>query len=176
MKRTASLADSPLRTRRLILALTLSLSASLTLQSCIYDAPGDNLYRTLWVSSEEGASVTDRRISGDDQTSGDKLTSGDSRTTGSGYRPNLTGLTLEFLCGGSVSIRAKGAAGSFGTYSANKSSATFKGLTLTYYTGSAPTVLIIEEAHRNNNILVINWHYADCDESHTTDLLRRSSY
>jgi hypothetical protein len=52
------------------------LAATLSLDSCIYEAPGDNFYRTMWSSSEVPLGSID-----------------------------VKELTLEFLCGNKVTIK-----------------------------------------------------------------------
>lgn len=52
------------------------LAATLSLDSCIYEAPGDNFYRTMWSSSEVPLGPID-----------------------------VEELTLEFLCGNKVTIK-----------------------------------------------------------------------
>ena len=143
-----------------------------TLSSCIYDSPNDNFYRTLWVSEElpfsELGELSDGRI------------------------------TIEFLCGGSISVTAAGAAGSYGTYQPYGNTAYFAGLTLTYYGDQAAiistyreaeddegtkatyasdlAILIIEEAHRTDDILLVSWHREGSPTSYSTRFIRHSSY
>ena len=133
------------------------------LSSCIYDSKNDNFYRTLWVSKEapfgEVGQTSDGRI------------------------------TLEFLCGGSISVTATGAAGSYGKYQSYGNTAYFAGLTLTYYSDAATIIstysegedndsakIVIEEAHRTDDLLLVSWHRDGSPISYTTRFIRRSSY
>ena len=148
------------------------LSMICILSSCIYDSPNDNFYRTLWVSEEAPFSELG-------QTSDGRI-------------------TIEFLCGGSISVTATGAAGSYGTYQTFGNTAYFAGLTLTYYGDQAAiistyreaeddegtkatyasdlAILIIEEAHRTDDILLVSWHREGSPTSYSTRFSRRSSY
>ena len=141
--------------------LMTALTSILLLTSCIYDAPGDRFYRTLWTSSE-ATFYTDIAP---------EIDTGVGSDIGSDV-----GITLEFLCGGSVKASAPGFAGSYGTYTPTGLTAIFEGLSLSRHTNGTPTVIIIEEAHRTNDFLTINWHYSGSEKSHTTALSRRSSY
>jgi len=82
------------------------------------------------------------------------------------------GLTIEFLCEGHISAQAENAAGSFGTYDFHNLTATFNGLTLRYDN----TLLIIEEAHRNDDTLTISWHYSDASTTYSTRMHRLKAY
>ena len=86
------------------------------------------------------------------------------------------GLTLEFLCGGSVCVYATGAVGSYGTYDTHGTTAYFTDLRLTYHNNDTPTVIIIEEAHRTDDLLLISWHYSGSATSYSTRMVRKSSY
>ena len=145
-----------------------------TLSSCIYDSPNDNFYRTLWVSEEPPFSELGQ--------------SSDGR------------ITIEFLCGGSISVTATGAAGSYGTYQPYGNTAYFAGLTLTYYGDGAAIIstyreakegdrndtksatdndtakIVMEEAHRTGDILLVSWHIEGSPTSYSTRFSRRSSY
>ena len=171
------------------------------LSSCIYDSVNDNFYRTLWVSEEPPFSEASR--------------SADGR------------ITIEFLCGGSISVTATCAAGSYGTYQTYGNTAYFVGLTLSYYgdaatiiatyreteeygtaiveddvvsgndnpvseyretsgdsdgynakssSGNESTTIIIEEAHRTGDILLVSWHREGSPTPYSTRFIRRSSY
>ena len=175
------------------------------LSSCIYDSVNDNFYRTLWVSEEPPFSEASR--------------SADGR------------ITIEFLCGGSISVTATCAAGSYGTYQTYGNTAYFADLTLTYYGDGAAIIstyreaeesdtvivkddvvswddnpvpeygetsgdnangsgsddgwrafdndsaqIIIEEAHRTGDILLVSWHREGSPTSYSTRFIRRSSY
>ena len=141
--------------------LMTALTSILLLTSCIYDAPGDRFYRTLWTSSEATF-----------YTAG--TNDGTDIGTAAGITPH--GLTLEFLCGGSVCVYSTGAVGSYGTYDTHGTTAYFTDLRLTYHNNGTPTVIIIEEAHRTDDLLLISWHYSDSATSYSTRMVRKSSY
>ena len=169
------------------LYITLSTAATIS-TSCIYDAPGDKFYRTLWTSEETLPAY-------------ETIATHKEPISGSDAEPALCGITLEFLCGGSVSIKAEGAAGSYGKYEFHGATAYFSNLSLKYGsfnrsagydTGGGPgsiagdkestiagdnaSTIIIEEAHRNGDTLLLYWHYLGSDISHITNLIRKSSY
>ena len=157
--------------------LMTALTSILLLTSCIYDAPGDRFYRTLWTSSEATfytAGTNDATDIGTDIAT-EVSTAGDTDiSTAAGITPHR--LTLEFLCGGSVSVYATGAVGSYGTYDTHGTTAYFTDLRLTYHNDGTPTVIIIEEAHRTDDLLLISWHYSGSATSHSTRMVRKSSY
>jgi hypothetical protein len=149
MKRFFCLADSPSANvsnfgRTPLYDAVYIIAMMLLATSCIYDAPGDKFYRTLWVSEE---------------TSCGKL-------------------TIEFLCGGSISVKSTGAVGSYGTYTSDDHTAHFSDLRLHYPEGpdNAPVVIILEEAYRTGDELVVIWHHSDSSTSYTTRLVRKGSY
>ena len=83
------------------------------------------------------------------------------------------GLTMEFLCGGAISAQAHNAAGSFGTYSPDGSTAYFTGLHLILDQGT----VLIEEAHRtDDDQMLISWHFEGSPDSSSTKMLRLSDY
>lgn len=151
MKRLTPHADSPLRTRRPFPML--ALLVLLPFVSCIYDAPGDRFYRTLWQSEEQPF-----------------------RSSASVEADALKDLTLEFLCGNSVCVKATGAAGSYGTYDSHDLTAYFHKLRLSFVSGDSPATIVLEEAHRTDDLLLVSWHYSGSAVSYTTRLVRRSSY
>ena len=173
--------------------LMTALTSILLLTSCIYDAPGDRFYRTLWTSSEatfytagtNNATDIGTDIATEVSTAGDTGSDTDIATeastacstnigTAAGITPH--GLTLEFLCGGSVCVYATGAVGSYGTYDTHGTTAYFTDLRLTYHNDGTPTVIIIEEAHRTDDLLLISWHYSGSATSYSTRMVRKSSY
>ena len=189
--------------------LMTALTSILLLTSCIYDAPGDRFYRTLWTSSEatfytagtnDGTDigtdiVTEVSTAGDTDSDTDIATEASTAgstdigtdiatevsTAGStdiGTAAGITphGLTLEFLCGGSVCVYSTGAVGSYGTYDTHGTTAYFTDLRLTYHNNGTPTVIIIEEAHRTDDLLLISWHYSGSATSYSTRMVRKSSY
>ncbi len=85
-------------TTRFIAAMTFA-AIALGTSSCIYDAPGDNFYRTLWKSSPEALG------------------------------PFSTGaLTVEFLCDNMVTIKDGNRIIAYGNYTSDADVATFSGL------------------------------------------------
>ena len=190
MKRLTSRADSPSAAslylfprRSIIRLLTIGIILSFTSQtitSCIFDSPNDRFYRTLWVSGEAPFSnPVETAFFGDEDSHGPDFSGSDG---GSGFSsdPLTRGtLTIEFLCGSNVRVTATGAVGSYGTYDHHGTTAYFSGLHLTYHSGIPDTtaaVIILEEAHRTDDLLLINWHYSGSAVSYTTRLLRKSSY
>ena len=212
-----------------------ALAGLLMLTACIYEAPGDRFYRTLWTSAEtaapyglspssldnsnnvpptpeslasgdtafNGASGTDIASGIDDSAEGgNEGTSSDGpdgiepsgeggstvsdgidneKTSSDGPDGNkndfaIGGLTIEFLCGNSVRASASGYAGSYGTYTFHDNTAHFENLSLSSCINGSPIVIIIEEAHRTDDLLLITWHLSGSETSHSMTLRRRSSY
>lgn len=140
------------------------MAAALSATSCIYDTPdGDHFFRTLWTSSEAP----------------------------------FENLTIEFLCGGNISAKADNAAGSYGSYQPSGKTAWFTGLHLILENSPASDaiaddssqteeqdrtettregLIIIEEAHRTDDLLTIIWHHSGSPTSCSTRLRRLSSY
>lgn len=190
MKRLTSRADSPsvapshlFPRRSIIRLLTIGIVLSFTSQtitSCIFDSPNDSFYRTLWVSGEAPFSnPVETAFFGDEDSHGPDFSGSDG---GSGFSsaPLTRGtLTIEFLCGSNVRVTATGAVGSYGTYDHHGTTANFSGLHLTYHSGipdTTPAIIVLEEAHRTDDLLLISWHYSGSAISYTTRLLRKSSY
>ena len=137
-----------------------------TLSSCIYDSPNDRFYRTLWISEESPFNNAEAVATYGLEDGGDNLS-------------NRGRLTLEFLCDGNVTATATGAVGSYGTYDTYGTSAYFASLELSYYIGDSDTdriVIILEEAHRTNDLLLLSWHFAESSVSYTTRMVRKGSY
>ena len=87
---------------RLLTNTHLLLAALVMSTSCIFDAPGDRFYRTLWASSESTI---------------ENIPIGE--------------FTLDFLCGQAVCLKsASVAATSYGTYESHEDTATFSNLVL----------------------------------------------
>lgn len=83
-------------------AAILWIAAVFNFSSCIFDAPGDKFYRTLWESTENPLGP---------------------------FETNE--LTLEFLCGNAISIKGDNHIGaSYGTYACNDKTAVFQDLTM----------------------------------------------
>ena len=100
--------------------------------SCIYDAPGDEFYRTLWTSD---TSLSDTSLS-------EALVPDD--------------LLLDFLCNGQVYAQSTSApAGDYGTYRSNKSEATLQDLSLTLHQGT----IIFTHAQRSGDTLLLTYQF-----------------
>ena len=146
--------------------LLLILGMICTLSSCIYDSPNDRFYRTLWISEESPFNNAEAVA-----TYG--LEEGDN------YLSNCGRLTLEFLCDGNITVTATGAVGSYGSYDPYGATAYFASLELSYYINGSDTdriVIVLEEAHRTNDLLLLSWHFADSPVSYTTRMVRKGSY
>lgn len=104
-------------------------------------------------------------------------------------------ITIEFLCGGQISIQSPDAVGSYGTYVSDGHTARFNGLTLMYESESAAALaesddivaisgnvktlqqrILIEEAHRSGDLLTIIWHLEGSSTARTSRLTRLSAY
>lgn len=108
---------------RLLKNTHLLLAALVMSTSCIYDAPGDRFYRTLWASSESTI---------------ENLPIGK--------------FTLDFLCGQAVCLKSvPGAATSYGTYESHEDTATFSNLNL--YLGDQMLTFIDAHRHNDTLIL-----------------------
>lgn len=82
-------------------------------------------------------------------------------------------ITLDFLCGGQVSLNAENALfDDYGTYTSSGMTATLKDLFLIVNDKS----YIIEEAVRNGDQLYLHWHPANTRTGTTTLMSRLSSY
>ena len=77
-------------------------------------------------------------------------------------------LTIEFLCDNCIFAKASDAIGSTGTYDPQGDTVFFVGLHLEY----DDILLVIEEAHRTNDMLMISWHYSGSPVSYSTRLHR----
>lgn len=131
-------------------ALAICAAAAFIFTSCIFDAPGDRFYRTLWRSSEVplGPFSVDK-------------------------------LTLEFLCGQSISIVAEDTTSGtpvktirYGTYENDGETAVLEGLTISLQ-GREITFM---EARRNGDTLFLIWRAEDSVYPFTTAMHRLSSY
>lgn len=192
MKTFFTIADTPLRISVLLFLLLFT-------NSCIYDEPDDQFYRTLWVCEEwkevargfgevenNHDSSADRRYKksiGDG--TGESADSLSEAQNGEETESNLgdevpdsppSRLTIDFLCDNKVSVTATGASGSFGTYEHHGNTAYFHNTSLSYPCDGNPVVIVIEEAHRTHDLLLISWHYSGSDISYSTRLVRKSSY
>ena len=59
------------------------------------------------------------------------------------------------------------------TYVPHGNTAHFANLRLNSYLDSTPLVIILEEAHRTDDLLLLNWHYSDSPVSYTSRLIRK---
>ena len=137
-----------------------------TLSSCIYDSPNDRFYRTLWISEESPFNNAEAVATYGLEEGGNYLSNGGR-------------LTLEFLCDGNITVTATGAVGSYGSYDPYGATANFASLELSYYINGSDTdriVIVLEEAHRTNDLLLLSWHFADSPVSYTTRMVRKGSY
>lgn len=140
VERTLTDCDMTISFKR-CLSLLLPLTAALALNnSCIYDAPGDRFYRTLWIST--------------------------------GNDSDLGSVTLEFLCGGQVSVTSTAALGSFGYYESDDMQAWFTDLTLV----SDNATITIVEAYRHGDNLNLIWFDESDLEQNSIMLHRLSAY
>lgn len=95
------------------------------------------------------------------------------RTLWTSSESPFEGLTIEFLCGGAISAQAHNAAGSYGTYSPDGSTAYFTNLHLILDQDK----ILIEEAHRtDDDQMLISWHFEGSPDSSTTKMHRLSDY
>ncbi len=131
-------------------ALAICAAAAFIFTSCIFDAPGDRFYRTLWNSSEASFGTF-----------------------------SVDELRLEFLCGQSISIVVEDNSSGvpvktarYGSYETDGETAALKGLTISLQ-GSEITFM---EAHRNDDTLFLIWRAEDSDQDFTTVMHRLSSY
>lgn len=131
-------------------ALAICAAAAFIFTSCIFDAPGDRFYRTLWRSSEVplGPFSVDK-------------------------------LTLEFLCGQSISIEAEDTTSGipvkivrYGTYENDGETAVLEGLTISLQDRE----ITFMEARRNGDTLFLLWRVEDSVYPFTTAMHRLSSY
>ena len=148
MKRLTSHAASPLRTRRP--SLVLALFVLIPLQSCILDAPGDQFYRTLWISDEVPLGTF-----------------------------KVSTLTLEFLCNDLVSIKTTSPQRSSltnkiisGRYEFNGATASLQNLS--FILDDQEITFI--QAQKNGDALILLWQLEDSEEIFTTPLKRLSAY
>ena len=138
------------RSVSILTAAVLWTAAVFGLNSCIFDAPGDKFYRTLWEA---------------DEISQDSLHAEVHFPAG--------GLTLEFLCGSTICISAKSRAGaSFGTYTCNEQTAVLHDLTMEF-DGQLITFI---DAHRSGDSLFLRWHTDKSSDTFTTVMHRLSEY
>lgn len=176
-------------------ALAFLIASNFFLTSCIYERPrGDNFYRTLWESDNSSSDITDDGVSktsgiSNEETSeisSDKTVentsegsvigsvdgNADSISATTADRNMPRGLTIEFLCGGSISAKADGAIGSFGTYEPDGMTAIFIDLTLQF----KGRTIILEEGYKNKDTMTVRWHNEGSLESHTTIMHRLSEH
>lgn len=198
MKTFFTTADTPLRISVLLFLLLFT-------NSCIYDEPDDSFYRTLWVCEEwkevmesedrigkNGLDVTadysegtegyfGRSTDGTDGGKDDALGASENRNGAENSHvgeiaEESSRLTIDFLCDGKVRVTATGASGSYGNYEHHGNTAYLHNTRLSYPCDGNPVVIVIEEAHRTHDLLLISWHYSGSDISYSTRLVRKSSY
>ena len=172
MKRFLTPAETPSASLTVVLLLAMAILTT----SCIFDAPNDRFYRTLWVCEEPPFNNAEAVSTYGLEEGGENLSDGGR-------------LTVEFLCDGKVTVTATGAVGSYGSYDTYGTTAYFAGLELSYYIGDSGTgtgsnlnpgasriVIILEEAHRTDDLLLLSWHFAGSSVSYTTRMVRKGSY
>jgi hypothetical protein len=134
----------------ILTAAVLSTAAVFCFNSCIFEAHGDRFYRTLWESDEASQ----------------------NSYPADNYFP-AGELTLEFLCGSTISISTKSRAGaSFGTYTCNEQTAVLHNLTMEL-DGKLITFI---DAHRSGDTLFLRWHTDQSSDTFTTVMHRLSEY
>lgn len=166
--------------------------------SCIYDAPGDKFYRTLWKSSPEpfaglfpvayssdvasidtrcsdgGAGVgsldTGCSDGGAGQTADNFAVRFASDVAG---QSGIGAITVEFLCDRKIIVKnAAGTIIAHGTYTPDGTTATFAHLA--FYLGDIHITLT--QAHRNGDTLFLQWQTTTHRTTRTTSLDRLSAY
>lgn len=125
-----------------------ALAVPVLVTSCIYDAPGDKFYRTLWTSDEVPLGPFD-----------------------------VSSLTLEFLCNGEASVtltnKSRQITGySYGTYSPHGLTAALEGMSIKIN----DLEFTFFEAYRDGDILMLSWKVENLSYQFTTALKQRSSY
>lgn len=84
------------------MAILIGVAIALTSTSCIYEAPGDLFYRTLWESDEDSSAPSE-----------------------------IDSITLEFLCENAITLKTGNSSiVNYGTYDSNSRTAVFHDLTL----------------------------------------------
>ena len=141
-------------------AIAICAVAAFFFTSCIYDSAGDKFYRTLW---EAGEAYSNAWAESSDENSW------------------ATRLTIEFLCGQSISLKTSGSPLiHFGTYESHHLTAILHGLTLET---NGQTITFID-AIREGDTLFLRWVttrelHRDSEAAldiHTTILHRLSAY
>lgn len=116
--------------------------------SCIYDAPGDEFYRTLWTGIDNAlGKVTVEFLCGD------QICIKSSKAVGSYGTYQSNGQTASFE---GLSLR----------YEALSRERTTTG----------PGLIIIDEAYSNGDTITLSWHMDGSSEVHTLVLERLSAY
>ena len=118
--------------------------------SCIYDAPGDKFYRTLWKSVPFPFESLDTDSSSDNAA-----------------------LTVEFLCGRCITVQdSAGKIIAYGTYTPDGYAAIFAGLEFSV----GNVVVTFTQAQRNGDSLDLQWQVSTQRITHTLSLYRLSAY
>ena len=141
-------------------AIAICAMAAFFLTSCIYDSAGDKFYRTLWEA--EKSSVNARSDSPDENSW-------------------AAGMTVEFLCSQSISIKTSNSPLiNFGTYESHQLTAIFHDLTLEI----DDQIITFIDAIREGDTLFLRWvttwdkhkNPGSALDIHTTILSRLSTY
>lgn len=169
--------------------------------SCIYDAPGDKFYRTLWKSSPEPFYELSPMSCTSDESVGNPLdtrcsyeaasvgtldedssfgTAGLTATMVSvrfasevGVQSEVGSIIVEFLCDRKITVKnAAGTIIAHGTYTPDGTTAIFADLA--FYLGDIRITLT--QAHRNGDTLFLQWQTSTQRTTRTTSLDRLSAY
>lgn len=120
------------------------MATALSTTSCIFEEPNDRFYRTLWESTDVPLGPFE-----------------------------INELTLEFLCGQSVSLKTNSnTIIAYGTYSCNDQTAVFSGLTLEL----EGHIITFIDAERSGDTLFLRWRIEDSVYPFTTSMHRLSEY
>lgn len=139
--RTMSTPSAASRTTSIIVILV-------SLTSCIYDAPGDEFYRTLWTGTDNTlGKVTVEFLCGDQICI---------------KSPDAVGSYGTYQCDGQTAS-FKGLSLRYDALSCER-------------TATGPELIIIEEAHSNGDTITLLWHLDGSSEVHTLVLERLSAY
>ena len=165
-----------------------------TLSSCIYDSPNDRFYRTLWISEEspfnnaEAVATYGLEDGGNYLSNGGRLTleflcDGNITVTATGavgsYGTYDTYGTTAYFASLELSYYINGSDTGIGTnnVTGSESGSDFgDGTGSNFKPGASRIVIILEEAHRTDDLLLLSWHFAGSSVSYTTRMVRKGSY